>query len=132
MGPTQRPKKTFPQPPALEHHGPARVVAQVGEDPVVQLCRPLRASDAPVLLILLLFVSLVLPDFTKVSIAGFLDLERKVEKQEERTREVERSLNQMQANLNQEVSLHLYGGFLGPEESVPLVLERLRQREGES
>jgi chromosome partitioning protein len=27
MGPTQRPKKTFPQPPALEHHGPARVVA---------------------------------------------------------------------------------------------------------
>lgn len=27
LGPTQRPKKTFPQPKAIDHHGPARVVA---------------------------------------------------------------------------------------------------------
>lgn len=109
------------------------VVAQVGPDALARSCRPLQATDAPVLTSILLFVLLILPDFSKISIAGFLDLERRVEVQVERTREVEKALHQLQANvqlasLQQRTTVNVGREFLRPDESVDEALPDLERK----
>ena len=60
------------------------IVARVGTQPTVRSCRPLEVTDAPVILILILALGLILPDVQKITIAGVLELERKVDQQEQR------------------------------------------------
>lgn len=112
------------------------VVARVGSTPVAQSCRPLSITDAPILLAVLLFVLLILPDFSKISIAGFLDLERKVEAQVERTGELEKSFNQLQvsvqlASLRQHTTVNVGREYLGPDEAVDKALPGLERKERE-
>jgi hypothetical protein len=96
---------------------------------VVSACRPMQITDGPIVMGLLVVVLLILPDFSKISIAGFLDLERKLEEQEDRTRQIERSLLTVESNLSQSLSLHLHAGnFLGEDESVDARLQRLREK----
>jgi uncharacterized coiled-coil protein SlyX len=72
------------------------VVAQGGKQSSVRSCRSLQVTDAPVLLFLLMFVALIVPDFTRVSIAGFIDLERKVATQEQKTRALQQQVVALQ------------------------------------
>lgn len=78
-----------------------------------------------------LFALLVLPDFSKISIAGFVDLERKVDEQAGRARELERTVIQLQTNqlqltaVRQEVNL--FG--LPPDEALEKRLGGLEEKE---
>jgi hypothetical protein len=59
-----------------------QVSSQTGH--VVRVCHPVSASDAPVVIGLVLIGLLLLPDFAEVAIPGLVSLKRRVAEQERR------------------------------------------------
>src|SRR4051794_6289793 len=59
-----------------------QVASQTGQ--VVRVCHPVSASDAPVVIGLVLILVLLLPDFSEVAIPGLVSVKRRVAEQERR------------------------------------------------
>jgi hypothetical protein len=60
------------------------IVARVGTKATVLSCRPLDVTDAPVIFVLILALLCILPDMQRIGIAGVVDLERRVDQQQQR------------------------------------------------
>lgn len=109
------------------------LVARVGTKPAVRSCRPLGATDAPFLVGLLLVVLLLMPDFTRISIVGFVELERKVTVQEEKTRTLETqviALQTVQASASARV-IHAENLFLRESDDPESVLNSIEDKRRE-
>jgi len=105
------------------------VVARVGKQPAVRSCRPLSITDAPVLLGLLLFVILILPDFTRISIVGFLALERKVAVQEDKTRFLESQVVALQTVQASASVIHTDTLYLQSTDDPNSLLAKIHEKE---
>ncbi|WP_133852773.1 hypothetical protein [Labedaea rhizosphaerae] len=52
-----------------------------GKSTTQTVCKPLQATDAPVILIALVAIGLFAPDLTKLKVGGLIEVERKIDQQ---------------------------------------------------
>jgi hypothetical protein len=104
-------------------------LAQVGTQPIARSCRPVQATDPPFILGVLVILALVLPDFSKIEILGFLSLQRRLQEQEERQTGLETQLQNLNLRILQQVSqrTNVYN-FVGPHEDLSRFEERLDEK----
>jgi hypothetical protein len=79
----------------------------------MQICQPVSASDAPILVGVLLVALLLLPDFAEVAIPGLLSLKRRVELQARRQDQLEERL-QMAISQNTSVTNQMFPVLVDP------------------
>lgn len=94
---------------------------------VVEVCRPVLATDAPIVVSLVLAVVLLAPDFQRVAIPGVFELESKVEAQARRQDVLEQRVGllvQQATTVRQDVNL----AVLPPSADLATVAESVEER----
>lgn len=75
-----------------DHGGPLTTctdyVARVGTIPVISRCSGVSIGDTPTIVIFVAVALLLLPDVTRISFAGIINIEREVKRQRERTEDL--------------------------------------------
>lgn len=94
---------------------------QVGS---IRVCEPVAATDAPVMLGVLLVALLLLPDFAEIAVPGLVSLKRRVETQEHRQERFEERLQAIAVSQSQSNNTQI---ILADEETFRASQDKVRR-----
>lgn len=116
---------------ASNRHSALQVCGQTlpsGANRPVTLCHAVGASDAPVILGVVVIVLLLLPDFAEIAIPGLVSLKRRVETQEQRQDTLEERLQfAISQSANQSVNVGM--PVLADQKTFEELLERVKAQD---